>query len=139
MAQMAKGAEIIKGTFTAVKEAGNQFTLNIGKTLTEYLYLFRMTDTSYATLMSSGQTAARMYECVGHYPKYEHEQTPGTGNAFVSYRVNPSNGEFSSIASEAGSLTGSSITIPCNTYGNGANILYADHNYEYLIVSLENV
>ena len=134
---MAKGAGIIKGTFTAVNQGNNTFTLNFGKTFSQYIYLIKMTDESLQTLMASGQTSAKMYECLGKYPEYEIMTNPETGNAFLSFRAKPSDNTLSISSSESGQLTESSITLTCNTYGGGANILYRDYEYEYMIIPIE--
>ena len=44
MAQMANGAQFVKGTFTA-PNSGNRYMLEFGKTLSKYLFFIEMTDT----------------------------------------------------------------------------------------------
>ena len=137
MAQMAKGAEIVKGTFTAINQSNNTFTLNFGKTFSKYIFLIKMTDESLATLKTSGQTGAKMYECLGRFPKYSIEDPPSNGNAYISYRIKPSDSTLSISSAENQSMTESSISFQCQSYNGGANILYVNHDYEYLIISLD--
>ena len=135
----SNGAEIVKGTFTAVNQGGNVFTLNFGKTFSEYIFMIKMTDTSLTTLKTSGETGAKMYECIGRYPKYSIEDPPSNGNAYIAYRIKPSDGTLSTGSAENQSMTGSSITFVCQTYGTGANILYRNHDYDYVIISLDSI
>ena len=58
MAQMANGAQFVKGTFTA-PNSGNRYTLEFGKTLSKYLFFIEMTDNSKTTLLGTGLSGAR--------------------------------------------------------------------------------
>ena len=87
---MARGTIPIRGSFTAYSQTGNVYTIEIGKTLSKYIFYIWMTDASRAALMATGQTSAKMYECLGKYPASEALAQPGTNNAFISYRIVPS-------------------------------------------------
>lgn len=135
------GAEVVKGSFTVSPSAivDNTFTINFGKTFSKYLYLIEMTEESKATLLSSGQTADRMYSAIGVYPIPQINNTTPY-NSFLSVRVKPSTSETSISApgSSSESATGSTITFPVSNLG-GVNQLYRDYSYNYTIVSLDNV
>lgn len=135
------GAEVVKGTFTVSQSAivNNTYTLNFGKTFSNYLYLIEMTEASKTTLLSTGQTSDRMYSCLGIYPIPQiNNVTPD--NNFLSARVKPSTSATSvgAPSSASGSATGSTITLPVSNV-SGVNHLYRDYSYNYTIVSLDNV
>ena len=135
---MARGTIPIRGSFTAYSQTGNVYTIEIGKTLSKYIFYIWMTDASRAALMATGQTSAKMYECLGKYPASEALAQPGTNNAFISYRIVPSTSAISVSSSDSGTLTPNRITLTANALSGGANILYRDYTYEYVIIPLED-
>ena len=136
MAQMASGADFVKGTFTT--DASSPFTLSFGKTFSKYLYYIEMTDESKAALHNSGQTSAKMYACLGIYPKNKFNGNDYPYNAYASYRVNPSTDEMSlSTSSAASDIDESSITLYNNALSGGANALYQGYSYNYYIVEIK--
>ena len=131
------GTEILKGTFTAINQGDNRFTINFGKTFSSYIFYVEMTAASLALLEASGQTGAKMYACIGRYPKHDIEEPPSNGNAYISYRIKPSDKTLSIAGTENNTIDGSSISFQCQGYNGGANILYTNHDYEYMIIPIE--
>lgn len=142
MAQMAKGAEVIKGTFTTPDES--TYTLSFGKTFQKYLYIIEMTDASKTMLMSSGINNQRTYAISGSvYP------TPVINNSapthgYMTLRINPSTQQIQNIAAqELNTINGSSITLNNYAVDSAANnaryALIRGYSYNYTIVSLDNV
>ena len=136
MAQMANGAQFVKGTFT-VSDSGSSYTLNFGKTFSKYMYFVEMTDESKTAFISSGATAARIFCYVGIYPKREINNTSVNSNKLI-VRLNPSTSETS--ASYSSSFTESSTSIVFATSsvtGSTANALYKGYTYNYYIVEIK--
>ena len=134
LAQMAKGVEIIKGSFTT--NNNGTYTINIGKTLNRYLFFIEMTDDSKSDLLLTGQTSAKMLACEGLY------QTPEINNSrpedcVLSFRVVPTTGVTSYSSSTINNIDGSSITFTNNTPQNGANVLYRGYTYNYIIIPID--
>lgn len=134
MIHMAQGAEVVKGAFT-VSTTGT-YTLNFGKTFTKYIYLIEMTDSSKTALMSSGQTSAKMYSCIGEYPSPK-INNDSLANTYLSFRIIPTTGVISASSSTTGTADESSVALNSNSIGSGANSIYNGYSYNYTIVSLE--
>lgn len=135
MAQMASGAQFIKGNFTT--DTSSTHTISFGRTLSKYLYYIEMTDDSKAALHNSGQTSAKMYACLGMYPAngFNGSSAP---NWYMSYRANPSTNEISSSSTAvASAISNSSITLGLNAITGGANSLYRGYSYNYYIVEIK--
>lgn len=137
MIAMARGEKIIKGTFTAVNQGENKYTFNFGKTFSKYIYYIEMTSESLTLLKASGQTAAKMYACVGRFPKHDIEEPASNGNAYIAYRIKPSDDTLSIAGTESNTISDSSITFQCQNYNGGANIMYNNHEYNYMIIPIE--
>ena len=58
MAQMASGAQFVKGTFT-VPDSGSSYTINFGKTFSSYLYVIEMSDLSKQSLIQTDVDGCR--------------------------------------------------------------------------------
>lgn len=130
------GADFVKGSFT-VPNDGYTYIINIGKTFSKYLYYFEMTDDSKTALHNSGQTAARMFACIGAYPNAEFDEGSDTFG-YYSVRVKPSDGTIDKSASASPSaMDGSSITIPISAISSGANAFYKGYTYNYYIVEIK--
>lgn len=135
LAQMAKGAEIIKGTFEAINTGGS-YTLDWGKSFSKFILIIEMTDASKTTLLASGQTSAKMFECLTQYPMPT-INNDSASNAILSNRIIPTTSVISTSASSAGTVTEHSITMTCNNIGSGSNVLYNGYEYNYTVISLD--
>ena len=129
------GADFVKGTTTI--GSSNTHTISFGKTFSRYMYFIEMTDGAKADLISSGQTAAKMYACCGIYPSVPINNA-APSNVLFAYRMNPNTSEKSTAAgSSVQSIDGSSITITSGQYSGGTNILYRGLEYNYYIVEIK--
>lgn len=140
MAQMSatiQGADYAKGTFTT--DTNGTYTLSFGKTFESYLYYIEMTDDSKTALKNTGHTSARMYACMGIYPKNKFDGNDYPYNAYAAYRVVPSTDEMSlSTSTQATAIDGSSISFTnVADTGSGANNLYRGYSYNYYIVEIK--
>ena len=136
MQRMSQGVQLITGTFTPEETPNSK--IQIGKTLTKYMYLIEMTDASKTTLMASGYTSNRCYAMIGMYPSPAVGQN--TQNAiFASYRIKPSTSEMSNAVANAGAgISGSQISIGCQAPASaGANYLMTGYTYNYTIIPLD--
>ena len=57
MMGMAKGAEVIKGSFTVPADYTGNYTINFGKSFSRYVYIIEMTDESKAALAQRGENS----------------------------------------------------------------------------------
>lgn len=140
MAQMTKGAEIIKGTFTApATDDTTTYALSFGKTFNTYLFLIEMTDESKTALVASGVSEYKGYSFVGIYPKRMTSLKVSNSNILVS-RFNPSTLAGSNAAAVLpNSIDDSSITFnvyPISTSGQTYS-LYSGYTYNYYIVEIK--
>lgn len=140
MAQMSatiQGADYAKGTITT--DTNGTYTLSFGKTFASYLYYIEMTDDSKTALKNTGHTSARMYACLGIYPKNKFDGNDYPYNAYAAYRVVPSTDEMSlSTSTQATAIDGSSISFTnVAATGSGANNLYRGYSYNYYIVEIK--
>ena len=136
MAQMASGADYAKGTFTT--DTAMTYTLSFGKTFSRYLYYIEMTDESKTALHNSGQSSAKMYACLGIYPKNKFNGNDFPANSYASYRVNPANDDMTlSTSASATAINESSITLGNTAISGGANSLYRGYSYNYYIVEIK--
>lgn len=137
MMAMAQGSNVIKGTFTAVKDNNNQFEFSFGKSLPRYMFLFEMTESSKTSLMESSQTGAKSYLIMGIYPKTKVGNY--TSDDYIYWaRFNPSTGAMTQNSSIGGTYTDSSVKLPCGANLNaGANFLYDGYTYDYMIIPIE--
>ena len=68
MAQMAAGAQFVKGSFTVPNDALAYYTLDFGKSFSRYLFLVEMDNASKTMLSNSGISANRIYAEQGIFP-----------------------------------------------------------------------
>lgn len=135
MGAMASGADFIKGSFTTGNASG--YLISFGKTFSKYIYFVEMTEESKATLMASGQDAAKMVACCGIYPRVMVSDVP-VANGFVSYRVNPTTSSTSqSTSAVPSSIDNTSIVLPNSAITGGSNSLYRGYSYNYYIVEIK--
>ena len=76
-----------------------------------------------------------MFAFNGVYPTPKIEDANTSGGVFA-YRINPSTEEYSISTTSFQAMDGSSITMTCNGYSGGANILYKDLVYKYTVIPL---
>ena len=140
-AMASGGAEVIKGTFIADGGQANSYTLSWGKKFSKYIYIIEMTEDSKNALISSGQTSAKMYACIGKYPMPS-INNDSLNNTYLSNRIIPSTQALSvsnTTNNVSDTVTGNSIKFTCNRIGSGANVLYNNYSYNYTIVSLDDI
>ena len=137
LAAMAKGAEVIKGTFT-VPDGGVNYTLNFGKSFNSYLFLIELDGDGKTAVINSGSTYARAFAYIGAYPRKSINNTEA--ESILVDRYNPSSSEASYGALTGTQLSVNSITL--NTIGitgSGATSLVKGLTYNYTIISLDNI
>lgn len=136
MAQMASGAQYIKGSFT-VPNSGSSYTLNFGKTFAKYLFIIEATDESKATMISSTTvSAAKLYCLVGSFPSPGINNTPGVGK--LANRYTPSTEALGSVGTKYNTCGESSIVFTVAPFETGgANYLYNEFSYNYYIVEIK--
>ncbi len=136
MAQGATGADYVSGTFTVPADA-TSYTLEFGKTFSNYIFLVEATDNAKTSIMSSGSTNARGYAYIGVYPKREINSEEYSSNVYVM-RVIPSTGTLSngvtggSMCSETG-ITFSTVDVTAS----GWSSLVKGLTYNYFIVAID--
>ena len=135
IAQMASGAEFIKGTFT-VPSSGSSYTLEFGKTFNKYLYFFEMTDASKTALLGISATGARTFFVDGIYPNRAVNGAE-IGDVFT-YRVVPSTGVLSASYTVTIINECSSTSMTLKTGGTGnTSVFYNGYSYNYYIVEIK--
>ena len=134
IAQMAKGANFIKGTFTAPSGASS-YTLNFGKTFNKYIYLVEMTEESKTALVNSGITAIRAFAWVGIWPNVSINNVAYASNSLYA-RYNPSTNETSGGVMSASSYSNSSITFAVSNL-TSITTLFEGYSYNYYIVEVD--
>lgn len=140
MAQMANGANFVKGTFTVPNNI-NSYTIDFGKTINQYLFVVEMTDESKKTLMEdTSDTNPRCFIFYGLYPK------PSINNMVVSYintyyRIVPSTGGTVSATLNEGPVTSfnetSIVMRATEKSGNRAAFIYKGYSYNYYICEIK--
>lgn len=139
MAQMAKGAEVIKGTHTASTNTGGG-AISFGKTINKYMFLIEMTEDSKTSLMGSGTNANRSYAFCGVFQTPKIGDLTITDRITVAYRVNPTSKAFSVSTTDALIASDTSISnVVSNVASSGAHYFLNGFSYNYIIVSLDNV
>ena len=130
------GADYVSGTFTVPADA-NTYTLSFGRTISDYIFLIEMTDTSKATMMSSGSTYAHGYAYLGVFPKREINNTTYDANIFVS-RVVPSTGVLSNGTLNTNNCASSGITFTTvDVMASGWQYITKGMSYKYFVVALD--
>lgn len=127
------GANIETGTFTATQQSGNVYKINFSKAHSRYILYAEMTAESKTALMDSGQASAKMFSFSVVYPSPK-VSDENSSKGLMSYRITPTTGEYSVSSSSYGSIDESSITLNCQSYANGANILYTGSTYNYMVI-----
>lgn len=135
MAQMAKGAELIKGTIDVT--ASND-KIYFGKTLPKYIYLIEMTEASKTALINTGATSPRAFSVIGQYPMPNVNNTQATKTSLVS-RYQPSTQEttMNNNASIVQETTDEYIDLNANGIAGGINYFYTGYSYDYTIIRID--
>lgn len=137
MAQMARGVEVIKGSFT-VGDNDTTYALQFGKTLSRYMYLIEMTDQSKAELISTVSSGVRVFAFAGMYPMPEVNNTSQASVCVRTYRVTPSTGVVSSSTYYDNNVPSSTaITLNAVSVSSGGDALYRGYTYNYIIIPIE--
>lgn len=127
----------IKGTFTA-QSIDDYYILNIGQTLSNYLFYIEMTPQSIVRLSQTpSSTTRKTYAIIGiyHFPEIGGDMHYGRGVA-GNYRT--SDGSRSLLAVGI-PCTNNSITFIAVTddYSQSGAFLYKDYTYNYTIIPLD--
>lgn len=136
MAQMASGANFVKGTFT-VPSIGSSYTLNFGKTFSKYMFFIEMTNDSKTALLQIGATSARAFFVEGIYPSPSVNNVQGT-NVTLVCRVTPSTGEITYGQNNIfiKGIDDTHIDFAAGGTGN-TNAFYNGYSYNYYIVEIK--
>ena len=136
MMAMASGAWYTSGKFTVPDNVGSNYTINIGKSLSSYLFVVEMTDTAKTQLINSGINAIRLYSFVGIYPYRSIGNMTSEGNMIVT-RINPSTAAVSSSANGSCVCSNNAIDMPIKSIINTTNGVYPGYEYTYYIVEIK--
>ena len=136
MAQMAKGAEYITGTFT-VPDSGSSYVIYFGKTLERYIFLIEATDESKTAIMESGINGTKSFAFIGIYPRLSIDTYNANFNGTYA-RINPSTKEMSSIVATNVDPTASSIGFNVNSLADGSSVIFRGLTYKYTIIELKD-
>lgn len=135
---MAKGAEVINGSFTVPANGTYNYTIEFGKSFNKYIYIIEMTEESKLQLMQTGIDANKGYARLGIYTPFSINGLSSPNTMHLSSRYNPSAETAMSTVATANGIDSSSITIANGPVtSNSANILYNGYSYNYTIVSLD--
>lgn len=140
MAQMASGANFVKGTFTVPDDAYGDFVVPFGKSFSKYLFFIEMTPESKTKLLNESTiTSNRYYALIGMYPYPTVSNGTTYPNATMAYRIIPSTGESTSPANTSAIVTrldSTSITFLARGISNAA-VVYQGYSYNYYIVEIK--
>lgn len=130
------GVDLIRGTF--VPTESSNYTINLPRSVSKYLYLIDMTDADKSTLLSSGVNGNRTYAIYGAYPQPQIDGS-GPNDNYMSVRINPSTGALSAVSTTGISgIDDTSITISCGPVSStGATYLLLRYTYNYTIIPLD--
>lgn len=137
---MAKGAEVVKGSFTVVNDGSAWEQIQFPKTINRYLYYIEMDEDSKEALMQSGINGNRSYACFGIYPMIDIEDVaqPSVTSAF---RVNPSTKVPGTVSTGdyVKNMSNTGFEMAKGNYNSGVYYVYYGSTYNYTIVSLDDI
>ena len=137
MAQMASGAQFIKGSFTVPSDSGSIYTLNFGKSFNKYLIFIEATAESKTQIINSGYSGNRTFGYVGFYPCIEINNTTDEYNT-MAQTINPSTGVLSAGGFKGTTMTNSSFTyVAVSLNSAGSFYLLQGLTYNYYIVEIK--
>lgn len=133
MMGMAKSNKITTGT---IKPVNNEvITIPFGKTLTDYIILFEMTDESFSNFKNAGLTSG--IKGIAFICKYKFCGTSPSNHTLQS-RYNFATGNTDGAASQYPSLYNDRIELNSRDITNAsALVLYNGYEYNYMIIELE--
>lgn len=133
--QMAKGADIIKGT---IAPTTTNDTINFGKSFNRYIAFFEMDDASKEKLADNWSSGTRSFGCVGVWW--------GGCNDFNDAKIvyteryvgsrKPSNG-FNAIGGYVKQMNSDNIVLDVGTLESGVSYFYVGYTYNYIILPIE--
>ena len=130
------GANYVSGSFT-VPETGSTYTLNFGKTISNYLVLIEATDASKEEIIASEYNGAKTYCAIGVYPKRKIGEITENNNLFLN-RVNPSTSALTQVYVGNWTFTSSSIELKTEDLNaSSANYFYHGLTYNYYVVEIK--
>lgn len=139
IAQMANGADFVKGTFTVPSDASSPYIVSFGKTFEKYLFYVEMIDEDKETLTGltsiSGQ---RGYGFVGMYPDFEINEQKDNQSALV-HTIAPSTGTASRTSANFNQYGSSTqLGLICgNISTNASGRVYQGYSYKYYVVEIK--
>lgn len=136
MAQMASGADFVKGTFTVPDDTGANYTLNFGKDWSKYFFIIEATDESKSTIINSGLNASKAYAFIGLFPRFSINNVNASFNGTYA-RINPSTSATDPINATNVSPLVSKIGFTVNSLNNGQSVLFKGLTYNYYIVEIK--
>ena len=137
MAQMANGAQFVKGTITTDNN-NSTYTINFGRTFNNYLFYIEMTDASKTALINYGSTYAKMYACCGMYPAPQIGEAT-IGQTMISRRYKASDGIVDSSAAGIYNIGNDFITLANTAVSSSSNPngFMKGYSYNYYIVEIK--
>lgn len=137
---MARGAEVIKGSFTVPLDTTGNYTISFGKSFDRYLYIVEMTEESKVALMQSGQDGNKTFARVGLFPVPAIGDIHSYNYSHMSCRINPATETPITTVAVMNGVTNSTIAIAIGDItAASTNHVYRGFSYNYTIVSLDNV
>ena len=134
--QMANAKSVIRGQFTVPLDTGNKYTLQIGKTLSQYMFFVEATDESKQQLMELTINNAKMIGAMGCYPARAVNNVSLSPNYSMFFRVNPTTGVLDATNNQTISYYDSYIEIYARSIDSGAVQVYKGLTYNYVICEL---
>ena len=137
---MARGAEVLKGSFSVPADYTGNYIINFGKSFSRYIYIIEMTDESKTALAQTGENNNKTYARLGLYPPFEIEGLRPNNSSHMSTRINPSTQAIMSTVATTNGISSYAIAIATgDVTQTSANLLYLGYSYNYTIISLDNV
>jgi len=135
MAQMASGAQFIKGSFTVPNDAST-YTINFGKSFSKYILFIEADSESKQAILDSGVNSSRAYAVLAIYPT----MTIG-GYSFykcIYNRIHPTNKSVSIDGNNNGNTYVNSVELPVAALtGSSSSRLFRGLTYDYYIVEIK--
>lgn len=138
MTGMAKGAEVIKGSFTVPIDAST-YTLSFGKTVGSYIFQVEASAESKTAILNSGSTYARTIIWTGYYP----QKSIGSNtfsDTILANRIQPSTGTITNGIPSMPSCSDSEMTFSAvDMTASGWAYVVKGETYDYIIIPLDNM
>lgn len=135
MAQMAAGAQFVKGSFTVPNDA-SKYTINFGKSFSKYILFIEADSTSKQTILDSGINASRAYAVLAIYPTMTIGET--SAHKYVYNRIHTINKTVTLDGNNNGDKSVNSVELPVAALtGSSTNGLFRGLTYGYYIVEIK--